>query len=847
MMPRTALRLLALALLKTLATGASCQTPEPLVLSACDSTDDWTGGTLVADPVKEGSGAILWDHGKSDRLVLRTVPGDWKPYNTLSFWMYSPKATGSRFMLIIASENPKTDGADYYSAAIIVDFTGWRQYTLSFLDDLGENRTPMGWSQVGGLNFTASGWDNTPNPETRVVIDDLRLTWEAARLGPRMTDEQLFAALNLDYPGLEETKRLVEAGDLGGAKAAFVAHLKTRERPRFYVNPADIPAPDERPAKPDTRGADAALEQRYTVMGVTLQFEDEIDWRANPTDPFSPEWTWQFGRFHWWSSLGRAYWDTGDEKYVRQFVKELRSWVHVNLMPGKSDNSVGSRWRTIECGIRLAGSWPNAFFRFLPAESFTVDDIILMVKSFAEQADYLHRYPTGGNWLTMEANGMGHVGVLFPEFKRAETWRTDAVARLYRELDTQVYPDGPQKELTTGYHYVALGNFLGLVRICMFNDVPVPEDYIAKLERMWEMGMWAMTPDRTLPHVNDAWFVNVPGELKRALEYFPGREDFRWIATDGKEGVPPDHTSHWFPWSGWAVMRSGWDRDDSYLFFDVGPFGMGHQHEDKLAFVVHAYGSDLLVDVGSYAYDRSAMRAYVLSPQAHNTVLVDGGGQHRRARRNTFINSEPQDNPWHSTDALDFISGEYADGFGTSNDETVTHRRAILFVKPDYWLVLDTLVPSDAETHRYEALFHFGPENAEAAAARAWTVGDRANLQLLAAGAQVTAQIVKGQEKPYYLGWIGKHGLDGRRPMPVARFTWDAAGESRVLYAVYPTPPGEESPVESFKQVPADAGLSAELRFRDGRRDVVSIEGDKWRVERHSPTGEVVSVLTVEP
>ena len=54
MMPRSALRLLALALLTTLATGASCQTPEPLVLSACDSTDEWTGGTLVADPVKEG-------------------------------------------------------------------------------------------------------------------------------------------------------------------------------------------------------------------------------------------------------------------------------------------------------------------------------------------------------------------------------------------------------------------------------------------------------------------------------------------------------------------------------------------------------------------------------------------------------------------------------------------------------------------------------------------------------------------------------------------------------------------------------------------------------------------------
>ena len=30
-------------------------------------------------------------------------------------------------------------------------------------------------------------------------------------------------------------------------------------------------------------------------------------------------------------------------------------------------------------------------------------------------------------------------------------------------------------------------------------------------------------------------------------------------------------------------MRSGWDRKALFLGFEVGPFGAGHQHEDKLS------------------------------------------------------------------------------------------------------------------------------------------------------------------------------------------------------------------------------------------------------------------------
>jgi len=662
------LPLLLLAWMPGLAAAAE-PTARRRIISNCDSAQEWRGGTLVADNVKEGKGAILWDHGKSARLAPRQTPRDWSQYNELSFWLFSPKATGAEFMLIVQSENRAAKGADYYSARITVDFSGWKHFRLAVPDDFGKARRPRGWDQIDGMYFTASGWDNTPDPNTSVIIDNVLLTWEAERLGPRMTDEEFFAALQEDYPGLEEAHRLLKAGDCQAAKAAFARHIKTREKPKYFVDWRDRSKPEDRPKRVNTRKADFALDKNYRISGVTLQFKDEIDWKANPTDPFNPEWTWQLGRFGWWSALGSAYWNTGDEKYAKHFAWELRSWVHKNLKPRRVNNSVGSRWRTIECGIRLAGSWPRAFNYFLSSPSFTDDDVVMMIKSMVEQAEYLcgnliANPSRHNNWVAMEANGLGHVGVLFPEFRRAELWRRTAIERTMIELDAQVYPDGPQMELTTGYHYVSLGNFKRLAEIFMHNEIPLPDEYMKKLERMWAAGMWAMMPDRRLPPVNDAWGTNVPRTLRDALQYFPERGDFRWIATNGKQGKEPDHASHFFPWAGWAAMRTGWGKDDNFLFFDVGPFGVAHQHEDKLAFQIHAYGKYLLIDVGSYAYERSPMRRYVVGPYAHNIVFVDGNAQNRRRARDTYANKEAQANTWFTSDAGDYCEGVYEDGFG---------------------------------------------------------------------------------------------------------------------------------------------------------------------------------------
>ena len=301
-------------------------------------------------------------------------------------------------------------------------------------------------------------------------------------------------------------------------------------------------------------------------------------------------------------------------------------------------------------------------------------------------------------------------------------------------------------------------------------------------------------------------------------------------------------------------MRTGWGRHDSYLFFDVGRFGLGHQHEDKLAFQIHAHGKYLLTDVGSYAYERSAMRSYVVGPYAHNIVLVDGRPQNRRRAKhtntntNTNTNAEPQTDHWFTSDVIDYCEGTYADGFGPKLDRTVTHRREVLFVKPDYWLVLDTLTPHDEKEHAYTALFHLGTADAKADGARAETLGDEANLHIQAACAgPIACEIVKGQEEPHYLGWIGQHGVHGKRPMPVARYSWRASGPSRVLYVFYPTKPGQALPIRDVHVDFEGEALDAKITFTDHTSDVVRIVAGKWDARRLAADGAVRAAAKVEP
>src|SRR5690606_12400574 len=122
----------------------------------------------------------------------------------------------------------------------------------------------------------------------------------------------------------------------------------------------------------DITAANDALNKRFTVIGIAHTFEGEIDWAYNPTrEPDSPyaannEWTWQFNRHHFWRSLGRTYRFLHDERYAQAFVEQMTDWVEKNPPPLWADQGAGSRWRTIEAGIRMQ-IWGDTFLLFLPS------------------------------------------------------------------------------------------------------------------------------------------------------------------------------------------------------------------------------------------------------------------------------------------------------------------------------------------------------------------------------------------------------------------------------------------------------------------------------------------------
>jgi hypothetical protein len=578
----------------------------------------------------------------------------------------------------------------------------------------------------------------------------------------------------------------------------------------------------------NTQAADKIAAHVLTSCGIPHDFGDDIDWSINPTKLKYKEWTWQLSRHPFWRTLGRAYWDTGDEKYARDFVYQMTDWVTDNPVPvNSSGNSGGSRWRTIETGIRMFSSWPDSFFYFLSSPSFDDDAVITMVKSMVEHARHLMAHPTRNNWLAMEMNGLFHVGVLFPEFAAAETWRRTAAGRLYEEMNNQVYPDGAQIELSTGYHGVSLHNFLGTMRLAKLNDIELPGDYAGRLEKMYDYYLKLLMPDGLLPALNDAGWGNGRSPLRQGYELFPERADFQFAATGGAEGAVPGFTSVHFPYAGWAVMRSGWGPRDLYLHFEYGPYGAGHQHEDKLSVVLHAYGARLLTEGGVYAYDSSQWRRYVLSARAHNVVMVDGREQNRRGLVDTYVTAEALPNRWYSTPQFDYAEGWYDDGFGRDRDRTVTHVRSVLFVKPSYWLVIDRFMPSDSASHQYDAVFHFDTDRARILQAPPGAVSvaeDAPNLAVVPLRTSgVSVELIAGREEPAVQGWVPAGGYTVR---PVATPVFTVRGEGTLVapWLLYPLKAGEALPVTAVDM--QDAGQGGEtftLLFGDGRRDELHI------------------------
>ena len=290
-------------------------------------------------------------------------------------------------------------------------------------------------------------------------------------------------------------------------------------------------------------------------------------------------------------------------------------------------------------------------------------------------------------------------------------------------------------------------------------------------------------------------------------------------------------------------MRTGWDRQAHYLNFDCGEIASGvprddipsaaHGHADALAIEVSSFGTAVLVDPGLYTYNGDLdWHRYFRETEAHNTVVVDGQSQAEYRGRLTWSHAPSTElHHWVSSKSFDYVEGSH-NGYARI-PQPVIHRRAVAFVKPDYWLIRDELI-GEGE-HQVDRYFHFAPGevicDTEARSVHTQPSGGGGLAVLAVEKEGITIEILQDGGKPSD-GWLAT-GYEKKVRASVARY--HTHGQLPVALHTLLIP---------FQEAPLDIQVDIEpvcgrMRSPVGQTFLVKIRGRQDIVFFSSATGMI--------
>ncbi|HXM35377.1 MAG TPA: alginate lyase family protein [Pyrinomonadaceae bacterium] len=695
-----------------------------------------------------------------------------------------------------------------------------------------------------------------------------RRGWSALSRLP--ADQRFFALLG----------HLSTSPSLRSAEALLDLYRKHKQ-PSFFAGFADqeatVAALRSRWPGAETQISEKAnriLNYRFDLLGLRdLSFGNPIDWRLEPVSAKRAplvHWSrlnyldadvigdkkivWELNRHQYFTTLGQAYWLTGDEQYARGFVAHLVSWMDQN--PPK----LGINWASsLEVGLR-AISWLWAFQFFKDSAALTPEVFLLALKFLYLHArhleTYLSTYFSPNTHLTGEALALFYLGTMLPEFRAASRWREVGKRVLLDQLSRHVKADGVYFEQSSYYHRYTTDFYTHFLIMARANGETLPLEIEEKLKLLLDHLMYITRPDGTTPFFGDddggrlVMLDQRPAnDFRAALSTGAAlfqRGDYKYVAREaaeetlwllGAQGLAefdrarahqPDKQSVAFSDGGYYVMRDGWTHDSNYMLLDSGPHGMnncGHAHADALAFELAARGRTLLVDPGTCTYTGSKeLRDWFRSSSAHNALTVDGESSSVSDGPfswSTIAKCEAQ--AWISRERFDYFEGKH-DGYERLTPP-VAHSRGVLFLKNDYWVIRDRV--KSAGRHRYDLWFHF---DVGAAPSLQFADDVAASVQEMveAAGLDISSFARKA-------GWRWEdaavsHCYGERASAPVYVFSTTAAGDDDLLTFLLPRTKAEAA--RGVCEVEAVGGHAFEV-VGESAYDIVMIKsGDRVEMAR---------------
>lgn len=699
-----------------------------------------------------------------------------------------------------------------------------------------------------------------PEPEPADLDDSNTLPVSAADFATSYPDraERLFAALDLEQPGLETVKAAVENNDLATAGETLIANYKASGNGSWLRDRTGVHDPggfDQEVVEM----AQNVLKDDYLLQGVRgplKRFADShIDWHdQGSNDDF--QWTIFVNRHFSLLPLQKAWNTEPDDAYLDYINAFIQDWVASNYPPaeGESDKHLPANWRPMSSASRLLQVWPQLFYYFLEVDGFSDATRLAMLSSVPEQMEHLLRYHRRKhNHAIKEMSGLGHAAAAFPEFKRASYWTTYSIEQLSAEAVRQVYPSGVQKELTSHYQRTVLDYLSQYVAFSRAAGITLPGDFVALIESMGNFLARSMTPDGHVILNNDSDRDYVRDKVLGLADMF-GRDDWRYVATGGGQGAAPDgEASTFFGFAGQLVSRSAWGEDAQWSWFDLGPWGVSHQHNDRLHLSLSHSDRNFLVDTGRVYYKPDdPVRKHILSTAAHNTILIDGAGQGPQY----LENKSPMQGVSAIRPAYDFAVGNFDEGY-EGIEGTAEHTRALFYLRGCCWLVVDRIETD--RPRKIQALWHFHPDNKLATVGQSpmiRTLHDEGfNFELAPiSNLDWEVEFVSGQMEPEVQGWYSPV-YNTLLPAPTAIYTTQIEktaifawaintfeGEP-VPYAYGPIPLPTDGDSLGFSLATGDGGCYVTVRLA-GDKPVAMNHGyslDGWLGVRGLPDGPLVA------
>lgn len=500
--------------------------------------------------------------------------------------------------------------------------------------------------------------------------------------------------------------------------------------------------------------AEAILAHRIAVFDRVHDLGPQIDWHCDPCS--GVRWplkhfsrtpliiapgadirvVWELSRLHQLVALGRAYALTTDERYTREFLRQLSSWNDQN--PPR----FGANWKVaMEAAIRALNIITAVeMFRGSPR----VDDqaIELILKMLLAHGRFIRghlefSYRAASNHYLSDLIGLFAIGMAVPEFGESAAWVSYTTERLLIELDRQVLADGVDYEGAIGYHRLALELFALFFTVCRSRGTQIPSRYRDRLEAMFDFVRHYLKPDGAAPMIgdsddgrlikfeqraaNDHSYLMPLGAIMFESEKFKqdpiDEEALWWFGNKGHEvfsalDAGEEPASRAFPEAQIFIQRAATGDGLLYAIIDCGDHGTGgrgsHAHSDALSMEVFAFNRTFLRDPGTFVYTASEKdRNLFRSTAYHNTVRIDGEeiSQTREGWPFAFAaNVRPKVNQWQSDSERDALDAEHYAYQRLA--APVTHRRIVTLDKREgYWIIKDIFTGDG--NHRFEFYFNF--------------------------------------------------------------------------------------------------------------------------------------------